>query len=183
MGIRGRNQAIVAGVGALLGSGVLFVGTAGAALSPIPDRGPTGPAAPVPMASPMQNAVPVDVAQYVGDGQAATPTFVIEIALVARPIAVVPEPSPIALEPSDDRLAALRACESGGDYRAVSAGGLYRGAYQFDQRTWNVVASRHYPELAGVDPAQASPAQQDAMARALHAERGWAPWPTCGRGL
>lgn len=85
--------------------------------------------------------------------------------------------------PSDDALARLRACESGGDYTIVSYGGWYRGAYQFDQETWDSVTSRWRPALVGVDPAQASPSDQDAMARALHAERGWAPWPACGIGL
>jgi len=85
--------------------------------------------------------------------------------------------------PSEAALASLRACESGGDYTIVSYGGWYRGAYQFDQETWDSVASRWRPALLGVDPAQASPADQDAMARALYAERGWAPWPVCGLGL
>jgi hypothetical protein len=65
----------------------------------------------------------------------------------------------------------------------VSGGGHYRGAYQFDTRTWNSVASRWFPHLVGADPATAAPGDQDAMVRALFAERGWAPWPICGRGL
>jgi LysM repeat protein len=35
-------------------------------------------------------------------------------------------------------LAAIRACESSGNYGAVSADGLYRGAYQFDRQTWSL---------------------------------------------
>lgn len=80
---------------------------------------------------------------------------------------------------SPGRLASLRACESGGNYRAVSSSGRYRGAYQFDQRTWNSVASRHHSLLVGLDPAAAHPAQQDLMARALWSERGNQPWPNC----
>jgi hypothetical protein len=91
-----------------------------------------------------------------------------------------PAPDPV---PSDGELAALRDCESGGDYAAVSSGGWYRGAYQFAQSTWNGVAERNLPHLAGVDPATASPADQDAMARALWWESGWAPWPHCGSYL
>jgi len=101
-----------------------------------------------------------------------------------------PEPAPqpaaqpsVALVPSDDALAALRWCEATGNYAAVSPGGWYRGAYQFDQTTWNGVASRHYPHLVGADPAAASPADQDAMARALYSERGAQPWPWCGYTL
>lgn len=79
--------------------------------------------------------------------------------------------------------AALRQCESGGNYGAVSSSGQYRGAYQFSQSTWNSVASRVDPGLVGVDPASASPGAQDAMAQALHASSGSSPWPVCGRHL
>ena len=81
---------------------------------------------------------------------------------------------------SPGQLASLRNCESGGNYRAVSPNGRYRGAYQFDQRTWNSVASRHYPHLVGKDPIRVAPYQQDAMALALISERGFRPWPNCG---
>jgi hypothetical protein len=84
---------------------------------------------------------------------------------------------------SDAQLSSLRACESGGRYDAVSPGGTYRGAYQFGQGTWDGVAARHYPWLAGQNPARIEPWWQDAMARALYAERGWSPWPHCGAGL
>lgn len=79
--------------------------------------------------------------------------------------------------------AALRRCESGGDYGAVSANGSYRGAYQFSRSTWNSVASRTAPHLVGVDPAAAAPADQDAMALALYRSSGSSPWPHCGRHL
>jgi muramidase (phage lysozyme) len=82
---------------------------------------------------------------------------------------------------SQDGLARLRTCEATGDYGAVSASGTYRGAYQFDRRTWNDLAARTYPWLVGVDPAAADPWWQDAMARALWSERGRQPWPHCGR--
>jgi len=82
---------------------------------------------------------------------------------------------------SDDGLARLRACESNGRYDVVSSSGTYRGAYQFSRSTWNSVASRHYPELHGVDPAGAGMFDQDRMARALWAEQGRSPWPHCGR--
>jgi hypothetical protein len=79
--------------------------------------------------------------------------------------------------------AALRRCESGGDYGAVSASGAYRGAYQFSRSTWNSVAARNYPHLVGVDPAAAAPADQDAMALALYRSSGASPWPHCGKHL
>ena len=79
--------------------------------------------------------------------------------------------------------AALRRCESGGNYRAISANGTYRGAYQFSSSTWNSVASRNLPHLVGVDPAAAAPADQDAMALALFRSSGSGPWPHCGKHL
>ena len=80
-----------------------------------------------------------------------------------------------------DDLHRLRMCESTDNYRAISSSGLYRGAYQFDQTTWDDVAGRHFPWLSGVDPIDAAPWWQDAMTRALWSERGKQPWPICGR--
>ncbi|MDQ2825669.1 MAG: transglycosylase family protein [Actinomycetota bacterium] len=70
-------------------------------------------------------------------------------------------------------LAAIRACESSGNYGAVSADGLYGGAYQFDSQTWQSVGGSG-------DPATASPAEQDARAGQLLGQRGASPWPNCG---
>ncbi len=85
--------------------------------------------------------------------------------------------------PSASQWAALRRCESSGNYSITNRSGKYRGAYQFDRPTWDSVASRHAPHLVGVDPAAAAPADQDAMAHALYRERGAQPWPQCGRHL
>ncbi len=74
----------------------------------------------------------------------------------------------------------LRQCESWGDYTIVSRNGLYYGAYQFEIRTWDDVASRHAPQLVGTLPSEASPQQQDFLAQKLYDERGWQPWPVCG---
>lgn len=84
---------------------------------------------------------------------------------------------------SDASLHRLRQCESGNRYNAVSANGRYRGAYQFNQGTWNGVASRNFPWLVGQDPAQSAFFFQDAMARALIRESGRSPWPHCGRHI
>ena len=84
---------------------------------------------------------------------------------------------------NDDQLYRLRMCESEDNYQALSRGGVYRGAYQFDVRTWNDVASRHFQWLNGVDPAVTEPYWQDSMARALFSERGPQPWPVCGRQI
>lgn len=84
---------------------------------------------------------------------------------------------------SNEQLARLRACESGGNYSIVSPSGRYRGAYQFSRSTWDSVAGRHYPIMRGVDPAAAPWYWQDAMARALFSERGRQPWPVCGQRI
>ncbi len=78
--------------------------------------------------------------------------------------------------PSYAQWAALRQCESSGNYRAVSASGLYRGAYQFDLGTWAGVGGSG-------DPAAAPPAEQDHRAQVLWSQRGPSPWPVCGRHL
>ena len=70
----------------------------------------------------------------------------------------------------------LRNCESSGNYRALSPGGLYRGAYQFDLRTWEATGGTG-------DPVDATPAEQDLRAQILYDRRGRQPWPLCGRFL
>ena len=70
-------------------------------------------------------------------------------------------------------LRAIAACESGGNPGAISAGGLYRGKYQFDRRTWASVGGRG-------DPAAAPEIEQDWRAHLLYQRRGATPWPVCG---
>jgi hypothetical protein len=71
--------------------------------------------------------------------------------------------------------AALRQCESGGNY-STNTGNGYGGAYQFSQSTWSSVG------MSG-SPSSASPAQQDAAAQKLQAQSGWGPWPACSAKL
>jgi hypothetical protein len=67
--------------------------------------------------------------------------------------------------------------ESGGNYGAVSPNGLYRGAFQFSQSTWNFAAqAAGRPDLVGVPPNLASKADQDSLAVALYALDGERPW-------
>jgi hypothetical protein len=70
-------------------------------------------------------------------------------------------------------LAAIAACESGGNPRAIGGGGLYRGLFQFDVRTWNSVGGQG-------DPAAASVAEQVKRAEILYAQSGAGQWPVCG---
>ncbi len=63
-------------------------------------------------------------------------------------------------------------CESGGNPRAISSGGLYRGKYQFSRTTWH--------NLGGTgDPAEAPEWLQDSVALKLYRRSGTAPWPNC----
>lgn len=65
-------------------------------------------------------------------------------------------------------------CESGGNPRAVSRDGRYRGKYQFMRSTWRSLGGSG-------DPADASEAQQDRLALKLYRAEGIRPWPVCGR--
>ncbi len=95
-----------------------------------------------------------------------------------------PPPAPNPAGPSAAQWAALRNCESGGNYGAINPSGLYTGAYQFHQATWDEVArSAGRGDLVGVRPDQADPASQDHLAQVLYGQRGSSPWPVCGRHL
>jgi hypothetical protein len=96
---------------------------------------------------------------------------VVPLTSLSAPLPALPD-----FGPTEESWAALRKCESGGNYRAVSSSGLYRGAYQFDRSTW--------AQMGGVgDPAAALPVEQDARAKLLFTIRGARPWPVCGRQL
>lgn len=105
------------------------------------------------------------------------------VALPAPPAQVAGRVAPPATGPTAAQWDALRSCESSHNYGAVSPTGLYRGAYQFSQQTWDWVAGVHWPFLVGIDPAQADPGWQDVMAYTLYAMRGWDQWPICGLNL
>lgn len=69
----------------------------------------------------------------------------------------------------------IAACESGGDPKAVSSNGLYRGKYQFHRDTWRSVGGSG-------DPAAAPEREQDRRAYILLKRAGTSPWPVCGAG-
>ncbi|MHB8264130.1 MAG: transglycosylase family protein [Acidimicrobiales bacterium] len=71
--------------------------------------------------------------------------------------------------------AALRQCESGGNYSANTGNGYY-GAYQFTLSTWYSLGQ------AGL-PSQAPPATQDSAAELLQSRAGWGQWPACSQQL
>lgn len=70
------------------------------------------------------------------------------------------------------KLKRIAQCESGGNPRAVSPDGRYRGKYQFDMATWRGLGGSG-------DPARAPESTQDRMAIKLYRQRGSAPWGAC----
>lgn len=116
-------------------------------------------------------AVPAELLASLATAPATTP------ARPGRSVTIAaPGPTVTPAVPSlggGGNLAAIRACESSGNYAAVSPDGLYRGAYQFDRSTWQSVGGSG-------DPAAASAAEQDARASQLWSQRGSNPWPNCG---
>ena len=69
-------------------------------------------------------------------------------------------------------LVRIAQCESGGNPRAVSRSGQYRGKYQFDVGTWRGLGGRG-------DPARAPEWLQDRLALKLYRRSGTAPWGAC----
>lgn len=117
-------------------------------------------------------------AEAAGSGGATAP------ASAGAPPEAAPAPAP-GYQPSPGQhpqhshpfLVCTRRIESSGNYRALSPGGTYRGAYQFDRSTWNGTANHAGRfELVGVDPIQASEYDQDDMAWTLYQWRGSQPW-------
>jgi len=129
----------------------------------------------------------------------------------ASPTATIPAPSPggavsttsaatgVAPAPSpsgdpypnlpDPALNGFLSCvvqaESGGNYSVVSPNGLYMGAFQFSQPTWNTAARvAGLGLLVGVPPNRTSRAEQDTVAVALFALDGQQPWlgDRCSQG-
>ena len=78
-----------------------------------------------------------------------------------------------AAPPVSPALQAIASCESGGNPRAISSDGTYRGKYQFSTATWAGVGGSG-------DPAAASEAEQDKRAAMLYARSGPGQWPVCG---
>jgi len=82
-----------------------------------------------------------------------------------------PQSGPPAGQPSPATWAALRQCESGGNYAENTGNGFY-GAYQFTLSTWEELGYAGLPSLA-------PPSVQNQAAARLQALRGWDQWPVC----
>ncbi|MBM3660571.1 MAG: hypothetical protein FJW95_13875 [Actinobacteria bacterium] len=67
--------------------------------------------------------------------------------------------------------------DTSGGYGAVSSSGTYRGAYQFQQSTWDAaVAGAGHGEFAGLPADQVPSEIQDAAAAHLYSVSGTRPW-------
>jgi uncharacterized protein YabE (DUF348 family) len=117
------------------------------------------------------------------DGKIASKTLVTSRLIASPHPRIVYEgtkvrPAPPTHSPSADGLnwGALANCESGGNPRAVSSGGDYRGLYQFTMGTWASVGGSG-------DPIDASPSEQTYRAQILFNREGTSPWPVCGHYL
>ena len=133
------------------------------------------------------DATPTSAAMRAALTRSTTVANASHAAIEATPTTRVTAPAttaaPTTIPPSAAAfLACVRARESHGDYTAVSADGVYRGAYQFTQSSWDLAASHAgRKDLVGVPPNEASPADQDAMALELYDMLGSAPWGgACG---
>ena len=71
---------------------------------------------------------------------------------------------------------ALARCESGGNPRAVSSTGKYRGLYQFSMTTWRSVGGQG-------DPIDNTASEQTYRAKVLYNRSGAGQWPHCGKYL
>jgi hypothetical protein len=92
-----------------------------------------------------------------------------------------PGPVVVSVTTTDPTLNPFLQCvaqaESGGNYQAASPNGLYMGAFQFSQATWNYAAqAAGLSSLVGIPPNQATKAEQDTVAVALYALDGERPW-------
>jgi hypothetical protein len=88
------------------------------------------------------------------------------------------DPYPNLPDPSlNPFLSCVVQAESGGNYGAVSPNGLYMGAFQFSQPTWNTAAqAAGLGLLVGVRPNLATRAEQDTVAVTLFTLDGQQPW-------
>jgi hypothetical protein len=94
------------------------------------------------------------------------------------PVGTDGDPYPALADPAlNVFLTCVVQAESGGDYGVVSPNGLYMGAFQFSQSTWDTAArAAGLGLLVGVPPNLATRPEQDTVAVTLFALDGQQPW-------
>ncbi len=151
--------------------------------TPVPTPAPVATPTPVVETAPVVEPtdVPVEESKPLLDSDHGAEHVIEGLVTYNEPEVDLVAPEPAAVQ--TDGWAALRNCESGGNY-AINTGNSFYGAYQFTIGTWNAVADIIDPTWVGTRPDLASPAVQDQMAYALRhtiAWGGWQHWPVCGR--
>lgn len=119
----------------------------------------------------LHDGVPVS-RRLVGEATRAQPVAELVAVGTATPPPAATAPASVA----DLNWPALASCESGGNPRAVSPNGDYRGLYQFSMATWHSLGGSG-------DPIDASAQEQTYRAELLYERDGTAPWPVCGSRL
>jgi len=130
----------------------------------------TGAAEPVAEPEPEPEATPV-VEAPVFNALDAVFSPEVEVLTLGGPVEAPAEPPAEEAASLGGTFAALRDCESGGDY-GINTGNGYYGAYQFSLETWQGLGYGGYPH-------EASPAIQDQAAAELQSLYGWGQWPGC----
>ena len=157
-------------------------------VAPSPSSTSTSTTLPVPPAPTAEELLAAQVATFTPEQKLAFDLYVASPeqrdawAAYISPPPPAPEPAaaPAATgggSPPNAFLACVRQRESGGNYSISSGNGLYRGAYQFHQGTWDSVARMAgRGDLVGVPANLAGPADQDLLAVTLYRSAGAAPW-------
>lgn len=101
-------------------------------------------------------------------------------AAVELPRMQAPTPAPVlSVDDLPTPWRQLAACESSGRVDAVGGGGRWHGLFQIEfPRTW--AAHGGDPKVM---PSAASVAEQWAVALHIYEDRGYKPWPHCGKYL
>jgi len=140
------------------------------------------------LAAPPTSAAPMTAAAALPAPETVPSTTSAPVTETAAPAPPPPPPAQPSAPPyqatpgvhphhDDPFLSCVRQRESGGNYGIVSSDGLYYGAYQFLQTSWNSTANHAgRSELVGVPPNQASVYDQDDMAWDLYQWQGTGPW-------
>ena len=199
--MNGRALAISSGC-LVLATGTALIGSASAAADEVPERARPAVSHRNPANASRASALPVGLpsvdpavkahndavviarfAEAVNTARWLEAVAAIESAQQAEALARARAPRPAAQRSSSggggggNVLDCIKHRESRGQYDIVNTSSGAAGAYQFMPGTWNNNASSAgRTDLVGVNPSNASPEDQDAMAQYLLGTQGLGPW-------